>query len=366
MRARRTSRSLQRGLSLVEVLVGVMIGMIGIVVIFQMLAASEERKRTTSSGTDAQISGALALHALERDVRPAGYGFGTSTLMGCTVNAYDSGRPGNTWTFTLAPVQITQGASGAPDTVVTLWGNSSQFVASQTFTTSTATSKVTQGRGGLQNGDLVLATGSGPICALIEITDTSNTDGVTVVHDTGAYTSAAGAAATARYNAAGGPAVAFTSGSLHNFGSGPRRNVWSIRSTKLLTVANDLRYADADGDGANDWQEIADGVIDLQADYGVDANNDNRIGTAEWTTTTPTDWSKVRAIRVALLTRSGQYEKTAVTTTAPTWMGGSFVMRNVDGTTDTNPASDNNWRHYRYRVYESIIPLRNMIWGTAP
>jgi len=24
----------------------------------------------------------------------------------------------------------------------------------------------------------------------------------------------------------------------------------------------------------------------------------------------------------------------------------------------------NNWRNYRYRVYENVIPLRNMLWGT--
>jgi type IV pilus assembly protein PilW len=56
----------------------------------------------------------------------------------------------------------------------------------------------------------------------------------------------------------------------------------------------------------------------------------------------------------------------------------SFVMTNVDGTADTstgcpdltNPAdpnlTPNNWRLYRYSVYETVIPLRNMIWGTAP
>ena len=26
----------------------------------------------------------------------------------------------------------------------------------------------------------------------------------------------------------------------------------------------------------------------------------------------------------------------------------------------------NNWRYYRYRVYERTVPVRNMVWGTAP
>ena len=43
-------------------------------------------------------------------------------------------------------------------------------------------------------------------------------------------------------------------------------------------------------------------------------------------------------------------------------------MTNVDGTADTlgDPTADpNNWRYYRYRVYERVFPLRNMMWGTC-
>ena len=44
-------------MSLVEILVGVLIGLIGIVVIFQVLSVSENRKRTTVQGSDAQSAG---------------------------------------------------------------------------------------------------------------------------------------------------------------------------------------------------------------------------------------------------------------------------------------------------------------------
>ena len=368
----RKSNSMQKGMSLVEILVGVLIGLIGIVVIFQVLATAEERKRTTSSGSDAQVAGAIALYTMERNLRPAGYGFSASTYMGCTVNAYDSARPGGNFTFPLAPIQITQGASGAPDTLTVLWGNSSTFVATQTFTASAATSKKTQGRAGLQTGDLVVVAGAGPVCAMAEVTDNTNADGATIDHAAGSYTNAAGTSAVARFNPAGGPVVAFTQGNLFNFGTVPVRNIWSIRSGKVLTVSNDLRYTDANGDGLNDWVEVAEGIIDLQAEYGVDLDNNNMISSAEWQTATPADWSKVRAIRVALLSRSGQYEKTKVTTSAPSWIGNTtpavntFTMNNVDGTPDTDPSDPNNWRNYRYRVFQTIIPLRNMIWGTAP
>jgi type IV pilus assembly protein PilW len=112
--------------------------------------------------------------------------------------------------------------------------------------------------------------------------------------------------------------------------------------------------------------EVADNVIDLQAEYGIDVNEDGKIEAADWTVTAPAsaaDWAKVIAIRVALLSRSQQFEKVDVTTTAPFWagdaIGHSFVMVDI-------PLASGDvarWQRYRYRVYEQVIPLRNMVWG---
>src|SRR3982750_3524569 len=82
-------RRRSRGLTLVEVLVGVAIGLIGIVAIFQAVAVWTKHTQTTSSGGDAQVAGTLALFNIERDVKQAGHGFGRATtpVMGCPVAA---------------------------------------------------------------------------------------------------------------------------------------------------------------------------------------------------------------------------------------------------------------------------------------
>jgi type IV pilus assembly protein PilW len=359
------------GFSLIEILVGVAIGLIGIVIIFQVLTVSEARKRTTGSGTDAQIAGSIAMFNLERDVRLAGYGLGVSTYLGCSVYAYDTSRAAPNFSFNLNPVEIIQGASGAPDTINVLWGNSSAFVSSQDFITSTPTSKKTKsGRAGLQRGDLVIVAGNSPAqCALVEVSGDSNADALTIDHTSGdyisAYPSSPGVypAVTPRYNPAAGPAVpvVFSSGVIYNLGPSPQLDTWQIRNGRTLAWSDGLH-------NSTTWNEVAEGIINLQAEYGVDADNDNMISNAEWTVTTPitsADWSKVRAIRVGLLARSQQYEKDAVTPTAPSWAAGAFAMTNVDGGADSSPGDANDWRHYRYRVYQTIVPLRNMIWGTA-
>ncbi len=356
----------QSGFSLIEIMVGVVIGLIGIVVVFQSLSIWEARKRTTSSGSDAQIAGTIAMFNLERDLKLAGYGFGLATHMGCTVNVNATTR--GVFTFGFFPVQIIDGASGTPDQINILYGNSAYFTATQNFTSATTTSKRTQsGRTGIQKGDLVIVAGGTPTsCDLVEITANDNTDGtpftdgLSVGHLPGAYVNYRNQATTATYNQVAGTVGVYTSGSLYNLGTGPKLNIWQVR-TNVLTWSDFLNTPTTAYD-------VAEGIVNLQAEYGVDGDNDNAIATGEWTNTPPADWSKLRAIRVALLARSQQYEKDAITTVAPSWSGGAFTMTNIDGSDGTTRPADTtlDWQHYRYRVYEKVIPLRNIIWGTAP
>ena len=67
------------GFSLVDVLVGMVIAMLGIIIIFQVFSVSEGIKRTTTSGGDALQNGAAAQFALESTLKNAGYGLFAST-----------------------------------------------------------------------------------------------------------------------------------------------------------------------------------------------------------------------------------------------------------------------------------------------
>ncbi len=392
------NRKTQAGMSLVEIMVGVLIAMIGIVVIFQMLALSEERKRSASSGSDVQISGVIGLNSLERDVREAGYGFSSAgydsavtPVMGCTVNAYDTGRPTPAYTFRLTPVLITQGAGAASDTITVLRGNGNVFPAALIFTESTDTTKKTRGRAGMTPRDYLLIGRVTPSlqCMLVELTGVANADGLTIDHGQGSYSypiyNTDGTTTTqtriARYNNPT-PLISFTNGFIFNLGNGARRNIWTVLNGKLQ-VTNDLLYQDTNGDGSNDPVEVADNVITLQAEYGLDLNNDGRVDT--WRTGDPGTvgletaavWANVMAVRLGILVRSSQFERQPdpanpgdpdnhVTTAVPSWAAGTFVITNLDGSDSATKPADpaDHWQNYRYRVYETVIPLRNLLWGS--
>ena len=76
------------GFSLVEIMIGVIIGMLGIVIIMKVFLVSEGQKRTTTGGADALENGLMALFTMEQDIRMAGnffrliswWGFSTLTV----------------------------------------------------------------------------------------------------------------------------------------------------------------------------------------------------------------------------------------------------------------------------------------------
>src|SRR2546428_8334843 len=103
-----------RGFSMVELMVAMLIGLLGMIIIFQVFEVSEGIKRTTTSGGDAQQNGAIALYVMERDLRNAGMGFNDAPLAGCTILAYDSTRTTPNFNMLLAPVLICAAGSTAP------------------------------------------------------------------------------------------------------------------------------------------------------------------------------------------------------------------------------------------------------------
>jgi len=368
-----TTRKYGQGLSLIELLIGMGLSLLAIVAIYQVLNVWESRKRTVTSGSGAQISGSIGITEIERDMQLSGMGFGnaSSATIGCSVAAHNSTLTTHDFSFTFSPVVITDGASGAPDVVRILYGNSAYVVNIQKVNSSTSSSKTLQFRTGFNAGDLVVVSGNSPRdCNMFEVTGNDPGDIETIDHGTASYTNFYTNAATIPTMNVAGTTTAYPNGAeIYNLGPGAQLTEWKVTSG-VLTRMNVLRD--------NTAIEVTDGVVNLQAQYGIDGANggtvNGRIEDAEWTNTAPTDWTKLLAVRFAVLARSGQYEKDVVTPSGlanpddgPSWAGGSFKMLNLDGSSGASaPAAiANDWKHYRYRVYETVVPLRNMLWGAT-
>jgi type IV pilus assembly protein PilW len=121
-------------MTLVELLVAMLLGLITTYFISQVFAVAEGQKRTATFGTDAQVNGAVALHTLRRHVMSAGYGvISAASTLGCPITG-KFGVSGSTTAApvtTLAPVIVTPGtsASAPSDEVRVLTSTKSTFAA---------------------------------------------------------------------------------------------------------------------------------------------------------------------------------------------------------------------------------------------
>lgn len=380
----------QGGVSLIELMVGLVVGLVCVLVIVQLQTLWDARKRSVGAGNDAQISGTLGAFALDRDLRLAGFGIGAaggdasepnSNVMGCPVIATNTSLANQNIGFDLVPVQIIK-VDDKPDEIRVLYGNSSFFVSRQPIMSSTAESNTLRSREGFLAGDKVIltSTASGGLkCYLAELTGMSLTD-LSAVEHKAAYTYATNQGnKTAVMNASIGTGTDIGTGYAFNLGPAPARTVWKVSLTRqALTRYNSLT------ENPSPASDVVTDVVTLKAQYGYDASGDGIVAANEWYDTLPTgaDYSHLLAVRFGLLIRSRLFERpnmatgvaVPVTASAPKWANGSisFAMRNLDDSADSGASgvdgdtAANNWRNYRYRVYDTVVPLRNMIWGTVP
>lgn len=355
------------GFTLVELMVGIVVGMLAIVVIANVLVNAENSRRSSTSGSDAQVNGGLALFAMQRELKMAGYGLSTEgAALGCTLTArYDTSN----MPATLAPVLITAGVNGASDSLRLLASSKATFslptrlIAPFYNPNDTSSDKATRfavaSALGVDNGDLMaLVYAVNGNCQVFQVTAVPTTAQVP-------------RADSGNWNANKFPDAAAADGAfLVNLGtlsdvSFSLTNDFRLRQTVLSHLSQSATT-----------QDLQSNIVALRALYGKDTNGDGAVDTFDAATpTTNAGWLQVRAVRVAVLARSAQYEKDEVTASEIAWDLGSAatVPSSVAGSaacgtstcitllSNAHPPSS-DWKHYRYKIFEMLVPLRNQVW----
>jgi len=354
LRARRA-----RGVTLVELLVAMVISLIAITAIFQVFSVFEGQKRTTMGGGEAQTNGALALFTLERELRQAGYGVNNADYLGCNTLAYDE-LTSTAFTMTFTPVQITQGVGEAPDTLTVFYGNGNFLPQAisliQTQANDTSPYRVSN-RFGFQEGDLLVVAETGQNCSLRQASNLPNILGQQdiVIHGSGTYNDPLTGVNTAtRYNKPAGLGVAYTfSGRMFNLGQRPSYNIYTVQNNQLALQQMLAAPSTA-------VTTIYDGIVQLQAQYGRDTNDDGIIDVFdEFVPASAADWATILAVRIGVVARSGLYEKDEVGPATIKLWEDSAVAPTTTGPVWTLTSDE---RHYRYKVFQTVVPIRNMIW----
>ena len=364
----------QTGMTLVEVLVAVAIGMIGIVIITQAYLTSDNFNRSTLGESGAQTNGLIGLYTIERDVRNAGYGIADSAALGCgeiywyfDPNYSSNVQPGSTLPkISLAPVMIDTDTTAPftdPDSVTVMFAAGDNRMLPGTikgFNAKSSEIEVDQTAGFKTDDLVVMVNGTG--CTLAKITHIQP----------GPIKLQVNPGVSAPYNP---PAWGLFP---TNYGTGDLIvNLGNPVVRRYFVADERLKVADAQFQNPTATpMDLMDGIVDLRAQYGKDNGTDNGTVSAafytpndaridQYSNVTPAnsaEWQQVLSVRVGILSRIGTYERPAVpggnctaTTVQPTWSGGIFTAVNIATVTSED-------RCYRYRVFETTIPIRNMVW----
>lgn len=360
--ASRPARLRLKGFTLIELMVGVAVGLLATLVIASVLKNAEGYKRSATSGSDAQVNGGLSIYALQRQLKMAGYGLSTEgRTLGCTLSSANAAA---VLPPTLAPVIITAGTTpGASDAIRILASSKTSFslptrlIAPFYDPTDTSSDKarrvaVTSSLGVSQNDLMALVYAADGACQIFQVSAAPGLGQVDRV-DGGAWN-------VGRFPNAAAGAGAF----LVNLGT---------LSDVSFSVTADAKLRQTQVDhlaGTSSNQDMQSNIVMLKALYGKDTNGDDVVDTYDTVTpTTNAGWLQVRAVRVAVLSRSAQFEKEEITAAVPQWDLGAAAT--VTGSTacgtskcislDVDKLSD-DWKHYRYKVFEALVPLRNQVW----
>ncbi|MFG6416203.1 PilW family protein [Roseateles sp. DC23W] len=347
-----------RGVTLIELMVGMVLGIVVVLVVAQVMSFAEGYKRATTGGADAQVNGSLAMYTLQREVQMAGYGLiNELSVLGCTVNANHTTAGAFSWP--LVPVVIMAGANDASDSVTVMYSSRPYSVPAVVSVDhpTTADRFTVRSAVGISVGDMVIAVpGSHSAtnwCGAYMVTQLANTN--QLVHGPSAWNSGANVA----------PAAGYLAGSLLvNAGQ-------VVRRTFSVSAAYNLQQQTLNpASGALQSQDIFPQIVNLRALYGKDTNGDDVVDSYDRVTpTTNAGWQQVRSVRIALVARSSAFQKEEVTLASPVWdVGTSTTVAGATACGTSNCLtlkidSVPDWKHYRYAVSEVTIPLRNVIWG---
>jgi type IV pilus assembly protein PilW len=340
----------QKGFSLVELMVGLIIGLLATLVIMQVFSTFEGQKRSTSGSADAQTNGSIALMSIQRNVQMAGYGLPlpmadvNENALRCSIFA-DFTNPDTGNTTNIFPLEIEDGGNGSDNITVRYSTNAMGALPMEIINENNATTT------GL----------------VVESTMGCNIDGNDANDDIALIQNGTSCDMTTIDNISG------------TAGGGVQRIILSALPTNAAVVAHEAAVT-----CMGNWQDytfdvnnndelqlngspIVSEVVNIQAQYGVSnaagQNNvtnwvDAAAGTI-WETPSVANRNRIKAIRVVVVLRNGLLEKTNVTAAALV----AWTPLNGSTAPAIDLSGDANWQRYRYRTFETIIPLRNIIWS---
>lgn len=370
----------QRGFSLVELMVAVVIGLALTLALTTIMVRFEGGRRVLTSSNDLSLTSAYASFELDRQLRSAGSGFAQSPEMfGCVLRvsrgnaqilpraaAFPAPFEQINTSPRLAPVLIHAGlgASGS-DVLAVLTGASGLGELGIDVKPMSATDTDLRIRNtvGVAANDLVLVGEQGRGCLLQQVTSPFAGGATELISFGGTYASAeVDGLRLSDFGSSASPSRVWPLGNLA--GRAPQMQLLGLGENATLMSYDLLRL-----NGADTVQPLANGVVDMRALYGVDTDSDGRID--NWVAPTSAGFSAaelsdgsgatqarlqtILAVRVGLILRSDRVEKTALSPSS------IVLFSDLPASVKYTRSLSSTEQLQQFRGVEFTVPLRNVM-----
>lgn len=399
MKSIRTSGKRPRGITLVELLVAVTIGLVVTLAVTTMITLGEQHRRATTSANEMGQSGSFAIYQLDRAVRSAGSALVQSAnlgVFGCRLNVstilpratafpepfrdnfLTASAPGNTGNLRVAPVLIGKAMSDddVSDVLVVMRGSGNAGgIPRRISDPGSATLLKIESSVGFAANDVLLVSQAGTTdCLMEQATAVGNqltNPGELTLGGT-FYTAGTG---STTISTLGGSTSTYISPLGSSSAGSVQFTMYGVGANSTLFSYDLLR-----AQGGDVAQAMADGVQEMHALYGLDTTGDGVLDS--WADpgatgfdiatvmTTPATIRQIVAVRLALVLRTSVQERNAVTPSCDGNVGTDqtgcapyryFVgLSNAAGTSLERELNTTAQQKVRVRVVETTIPLRNM------
>ncbi|MFN7724930.1 MAG: PilW family protein [Rubrivivax sp.] len=343
----------QTGVSLVEVMVGMVVALIISLAASGSASLFGASQRQGVGAAGATVNASTALAAIKGDVASAGLGFFGDSNYQCHSLNLGVGTTAVLNGASFAPVRVTTG-SGNKDQLDVLYASNVDSGANVLIKgTSDSSSARLMSRMPVAVGDAVLLAPATPGTACIVRSVTTVTAATNDQPLTLAF------ANTGHHNAA-------TFSNVPTYADRDRVALLGTLEWSRYTVSGtELRLQRPLASGsAADPVTLVRNVQAFRVQYGVVGTGAGDSTLTGWQDATGSTWAsvsgtavdRVRALRIGLVTRSEQREKpntsgTCVASAAKPVLFGATVEPDVT-----------DWACYRYRVATVVVPLRNAAW----
>lgn len=378
---------LQRGVTLVELMVAIVISSLLALAVTSVMANFEGRRRTTTSINDINQAGNYAVWAIDDVLRSAGSGFAQTAgfSFGCKLLAAKGGVPilpapaafaapfdSIGQAFRLAPALIVKDGTKPGDSkqgsdVLVVMGGAagkSEVPAYLADSPSAASLKLTNTLS-FSADDLILladrdvATGDTMPCMFSQVDGNFREAGRTELPLAGTYYQAM--IDSKPLSSYSGSTVALDMGNVTK-GNPPFFALIGVGDNSSLYAYDLLQTS------AAPQQALATGVFEMHALYGLDSNHDGKVDAwvkpeGPYSYATLTDGTvntagvigQIKAIRVGLILRAALLERNKVSPNTLTLFG------DLGGNLSYSRTLIGDETNYRYRTVEFSVPLRNLM-----